>query len=264
MDSLLTAVILGIVEGLTEFLPVSSTGHLIISGHLLGFTGEKAATFEVAIQLGAILAVMIMYWPRFWGLLRTDPQKKFSGIRGLYLLFLTSLPASVLGLLTHDYIKKYLFNPYSVAWALGVGALMILFVERTQRKPTIFTLDEITPRLALGVGFFQCLALWPGFSRSASTIMGGMILGAKRKLAAEYSFIAAVPIMFAATGYDMLKSYTLFTAADIPFLAVGFIVSFISAWLAVKGFIYLLGKLTLKPFAWYRLAISPLVLFFWS
>lgn len=264
MDSLLTAVILGIVEGLTEFLPVSSTGHLIISGHLLGFTGEKAATFEVAIQLGAILAVMIMYWPRFWGLLRTDPQKKFSGIRGLYLLFLTSLPASVLGLLTHDYIKKYLFNPYSVAWALGVGALMILFVERTQRKPTIFTLDEITPRLALGVGFFQCLALWPGFSRSASTIMGGMILGAKRKLAAEYSFIAAVPIMFAATGYDMLKSYTLFTAEDIPFLAVGFIVSFISAWLAVKGFIYLLGKLTLKPFAWYRLAISPLVLFFWS
>lgn len=264
MDSLLTAVILGIVEGLTEFLPVSSTGHLIISGHLLGFTGEKAATFEVAIQLGAILAVMIMYWPRFWGLLRTDPQKKFSGIRGLYLLFLTSLPASVLGLLTHDYIKKYLFNPYSVAWALGVGALIILFVERTQRKPTIFTLDEITPRLALGVGFFQCLALWPGFSRSASTIMGGMILGAKRKLAAEYSFIAAVPIMFAATGYDMLKSYTLFTAADIPFLAVGFIVSFISAWLAVKGFIYLLGKLTLKPFAWYRLAISPLVLFFWS
>lgn len=264
MASLLTAGILGIVEGLTEFLPVSSTGHLIITGNLLGYTGDKAATFEVAIQLGAILAVVIMYWPRFWGLLRPNPRQKFSGIRGLYLLFLTSLPASVLGLLVHDYIKKMLFNPKSVAWALGVGAIMILFVEHKKRKPKCFTLDEVTPKLALGVGFFQCLALWPGFSRSASTIMGGMLLGANRKLAAEYSFIAAVPIMFAATGFDMLKSYSLFTSADIPFLAVGFIVSFFSAWLAIKGFIYLLGILTLRPFAWYRLAISPLILLFWS
>ena len=264
MPSLYAAAILGVVEGLTEFLPVSSTGHLIITGNLLGFTGDKAASFEVAIQLGAILAVVLLYWSLFWGLLFPKQGKKFSGVRGLYLLFLTSLPASILGLIAHDAIKKYLFNPYTVAWALLVGAIMILFVERKERKPECFTLDEMTPKLALGIGCFQCLALWPGFSRSASTIMGGMILGAKRKVAAEYSFIAAVPIMFAATGYDMLKSYKLFTMADMPFLAIGFIVSFISAWIAVKGFIYLLGKLTLRPFAYYRLALAPLILFFWS
>ncbi|MBI9111473.1 undecaprenyl-diphosphate phosphatase [Maridesulfovibrio ferrireducens] len=264
MPSLYAAAILGVVEGLTEFLPVSSTGHLIITGHLLGFTGDKASSFEVAIQLGAILAVVLLYWSRFWGLFFPVHGQRFSGTRGLYLLFLTSLPASVLGLLAHDAIKKYLFNPYTVAWALLVGALMILFVERKERKASCFTLDELTPKLAFGIGCFQCLALWPGFSRSAATIMGGMILGAKRKIAAEYSFIAAVPIMFAATGYDMLKSYKLFTVADMPFLAVGFVISFISAWIAVKGFIYLLSKLTLRPFAYYRLALAPLVLFFWS
>ncbi len=264
MFSLYTAAILGVVEGLTEFLPVSSTGHLIITGHLLGFTGEKAASFEVAIQLGAILAVVLLYWPRFWGLIVPVPGQRFSGVRGFYLLFLTSLPASILGLIAHDAIKKYLFNPYTVAWALLAGAIMILIVERKEKRPSCFTLDEITPKLAFGIGCFQCLALWPGFSRSAATIMGGMILGAKRQIAAEYSFIAAVPIMFAATGYDMLKSYKLFTMADMPFLGVGFAVSFISAWIAVKGFIYLLGKLTLRPFAYYRLALAPLVLFFWS
>lgn len=264
MTSLFTAAILGVVEGLTEFLPVSSTGHLIITGHLLGFTGEKAASFEVAIQLGAILAVVVLYWQRFWGLLFPVPGQRFSGLRGLCMLFLTSLPASLLGLLAHGYIKEHLFNPYTVAWALGIGAIMILIVEKKERTPECLSLDEVTPRLAFGIGCFQCLALWPGFSRSAATIMGGMLLGAKRKVAAEYSFIAAVPIMFAATGYDMLKSYQLFTVADIPFLTVGFVVSFISAWAAVKGFIYLLGKLTLRPFAYYRLAIAPLVLLFWS
>ncbi len=264
MTSLFTAAILGVVEGLTEFLPVSSTGHLIITGHLLGFTGEKAASFEVAIQLGAILAVVVLYWSRFWGLIVPDPTQRFSGFRGLYLLFLTSLPASILGLIAHDTIKQYLFNPYTVAWALGIGAIVILIVEKKNIRPTCYSLDEVTPKLALGIGCFQCLALWPGFSRSAATIMGGMLLGAKRKIAAEYSFIAAVPIMFAATGYDMFKSYKLFTMADIPFLAIGFIVSFLSAWAAVKGFIYLLGKLTLRPFAYYRLALAPLVLFFWS
>ncbi|NJB66834.1 undecaprenyl-diphosphatase [Desulfobaculum xiamenense] len=264
MDSILQAAILGVVEGLTEFLPVSSTGHLILVGHLLGFTGEKAATFEVVIQLGAILAVVVLYWERFWGLLRPAPGMRFSGVRGLWLLFLTSLPAGLAGLAAHDAIKQYLFGPYTVALALGVGALAILWVERRRRTPTTQTLDDITPLLALGVGAFQCLALWPGFSRSAATIMGGMILGAGRTVAAEYSFIAAVPIMFAATGYDMLKSMHLFTAADLPFLATGFVVSFLSAWLAVKVFIRLLGQVTLRPFAWYRLVLAPIVLIFWQ
>ena len=262
MASWYVAVILGIVEGLTEFLPVSSTGHLILTGHLLGFTGPKAETFEIVIQLGAILAVVALYWKRFLGLLKTDPTLRFSGLYGLWLLFLTSLPASVVGLLAHKYIKAYLFSPVTVAWALGLGAVMILVVEWIPKKEQTTVLDDITPKQALGIGFFQCLALWPGFSRSAATIMGGMLLGVKRTIAAEYSFIAAVPIMFAATGYDFLKSYDLFHASDFLFLGVGFCVSFISAWLAVKGFIFLLGKLTLRPFAVYRLALVPLIFLF--
>ncbi|BCS87137.1 undecaprenyl-diphosphate phosphatase [Pseudodesulfovibrio sediminis] len=256
------AIILGIVEGLTEFLPISSTGHLIITGYLLDFTGPRAETFEIVIQLGAILAVVLLYWDRFIGLLFPDANKKFSGVYGLWLLFLTSLPASVIGLLTHSYIKQYLFGPKTVAIALAVGAVLIFIVEGKEKHETTLSLDEITPKLALGIGCFQCLALWPGFSRSAATIMGGMILGAKRTVAAEYSFIAAVPIMFAATGYDLMKNYQLFSNNDILFLAIGFFVSFISAWLAVKVFIILLGKLTLRPFAVYRLVLAPLILLF--
>ncbi|MDC0336402.1 undecaprenyl-diphosphate phosphatase [Pseudodesulfovibrio sp.] len=262
MASWYVAVILGIVEGLTEFLPVSSTGHLILTGHLLGFTGPKAETFEIVIQLGAILAVVALYWERFIGLLKTNPDKQFSGTYGVWLLFLTSLPASVIGLITHKYIKAYLFSPTTVAIALAVGAVMIFIVEGMEKTETTNSLDEITPKLALGIGLFQCLALWPGFSRSAATIMGGMLLGARRTVAAEYSFIAAVPIMFAATGYDFVKNYTLFGSGDLIFLAVGFCVSFISAWIAVKGFIYLLGKLTLRPFAIYRLILVPLIFIF--
>ncbi|ACV68579.1 undecaprenyl-diphosphate phosphatase [Desulfohalobium retbaense] len=260
MDNLLVAAVLGIVEGLTEFLPVSSTGHLIITGHWLGFTGTKAATFEVVIQLGAILAVVVLYRRRFWGLLRPRAEEAFSGVRGLWLLFLTSLPASLLGLAVHDAIKTHLFGPVTVAWALGVGALAILLVEALPRRPRVDSLDSLTPWLALGIGCFQCLALWPGFSRSAATIMGGMLLGARRKVAAEYSFIAAVPIMVAATGFDMLGNYGLFSAEDFLFLGVGFVVSFLAAWAAVKVFIRLLAVTTLRPFAWYRLVIAPLVL----
>lgn len=263
MTSYLTAIILGIVEGLTEFLPVSSTGHLIITGHLLDFTGPKAETFEIVIQLGAILAVVILYWSRFLGLIRPT-SSPFSGLRGLYLLFLTSLPASLLGLLAHDLIKAYLFSPITVAVALAIGAVAIIIVEKLSIKKTTYTLDEITPRLALGIGFWQCLALWPGFSRSAATIMGGMFLGLHRKTAAEYSFVAAVPILIAATGYDMFKNWRLFAPEDFPIIALGFLFSFLAAAIAVKTFITLLGKLTLRPFAYYRLALVPFVLWiFW-
>lgn len=260
----LIAVLLGIVEGITEFLPISSTGHLIITGHLLDFTGPKAETFEIVIQLGAILAVVQLYWRRFLGLLRPDPDHAFSGLRGVWMLMLTSFPACVVGLLAHSYIKAHLFGPITVSWALGFGALMILAVEAFPKRETATSLDQITPAQALGIGCFQCLALWPGFSRSAATIMGGMILGTRRSVAAEYSFIAAVPIMFLATGYDFLKSYHLFVREDLYFIAVGFLTSYVSAWLAVKGFIYLLGKMTLRPFALYRLALAPLVYLFWA
>ena len=262
MDNLFTALILSIVEGLTEFLPVSSSGHLILVGDLLNFSGEKAATFEVVIQLGAIMAVVVLYWKRFWGLVKPQPYVRFAGMRGIVLLILTSLPASLLGLLLHSTIKTYLFRPVTVLGALVVGAVIMIFVERRKFKPSYITLDDMTPKLALGIGCFQCLALWPGFSRSAATIMGGMLLGSKRSLAAEYSFIAAVPIMVAATGYDMLKSWHLFSAADIPFFAVGMVGSFLAALLAVKVFIRLMGRLTLVPFAIYRLLLAPFVYYF--
>ncbi len=265
MNHYVTAVILGIIEGLTEFLPVSSTGHLIISGNLLDFTGPRADAFEVIIQLGAILAVVVLYWPTFLGLIKPDAGKKFTGLRGITLLLLTSIPASVLGLLVHKQIKACLFTPHTVAWALAVGAIAILLVEkRPAKKHPITSLDAISPRLALGIGCFQCLALWPGFSRSASTILGGMLLGTDRKLAAEYSFIAAVPIMIAATGFEFLSNWSLFRVDDLLVLAVGFIFAFLSAWAAVKVFIRLVQKISLRPFAWYRLAIAPLILYFWS
>ena len=263
MTESLAAVVLGLVEGATEFLPVSSTGHLILVGHLIGFTGEKADSFEVIIQLGAILAVVCLYWQRFWWLISPKPLHAFSGFRGLWMLFLTSLPAGIVGLLARKYIKAHLFGPTSVALALAVGALMIFWVERRKVRDRYYTLDEMTPGLALGIGCFQCLSLWPGFSRSAATIMGGMLLGAKRGLAAEYSFIAAVPLMFAATLYDFYKSADLYTADDLGVLAIGFVVSFIAALVAVKGFIVLVKRVSLRPFAWYRLALAAAVFLFW-
>lgn len=262
MDQWIVAAILGVVEGLTEFLPISSTGHLIIAGHVLSFTGLKAETFQIVIQLGAILAVLLLYWSRFIGLLRPTCPEGLSGVRGLWLLFLTSLPASIVGLLAHSYIKEQLFKPVPVALALLVGAVCIFVVEALPRRAVVRNLDAITPKIALGIGFCQCLALWPGFSRSASTIMGGMLLGVERKTSAEYSFIAAVPIMFAATGYDFLQNYQLFGPNDLIVLAIGFTVSFLSAWVAIRGFIFLLGRLTLRSFALYRIALACLVLWF--
>ena len=263
MTESLAAVVLGLVEGATEFLPVSSTGHLILVGHLIGFTGEKADSFEVIIQLGAMLAVVCLYWQRFWWLISPKPLHAFSGFRGLWMLFLTSLPAGIVGLVARKYIKAHLFGPTTVALALAVGALMIFVVERRKVRDRYYSLDEMTPKLAFGIGCFQCLALWPGFSRSAATIMGGMLLGAKRGLAAEYSFIAAVPLMFAATLYDFYKSADLYTADDLGVLAIGFVVSFIAALVAVKGFIVLVKRVSLRPFAWYRLALAAAVFLFW-
>lgn len=262
MDNLLTALILSVIEGLTEFLPVSSTGHLILAGDLLHFTGPRAATFEVVIQLGAIIAVVALYWPRFKGLIYPKPYVRFAGMRGIWLLALTTAPACIFGLAFHSLIKQYLFNSKSVLCALVVGAICMLAIDWKARRPICVSLDELTPKMALGIGFFQCLALWPGFSRSAATIMGGILLGAKRGIAAEYSFIAAVPIMLAATGYDLLKNWQLFTSADIPFFAVGMISAFISAILAIRVFVALLARVTLTPFAIYRLALAPIVFFF--
>jgi undecaprenyl-diphosphatase len=264
MGDLWVAVILGIVEGLTEFLPVSSTGHLIVVGDLMNFSGDKAKCFEIFIQLGAILAVVCLYWRRFIGLIpyrgiRFGEAEGFSGARGLGLLFLTSVPAATVGLLAHKAIKYYLFGPMTVAWALLVGGIAMLLAEKYKPESHIHGLDGISYRQALVVGFFQCFALWPGMSRSASTIIGGLFSGLDRKTATEYSFMAAVPIMIAATCFDLYKGWDLFQAEDFTFLAVGFVVSFVSAALAIKGFIALVQRWSLAPYAWYRIAIAPVI-----
>ena len=262
MNELASAVILGLVEGLTEFLPISSTGHLILAGALMNLDGPGIATVEISMQIGAILAVVVLYWSRFRGLLAPTARQKFSGIYGLWLLFLTCLPAGMLGLAAHSRIKEFLFKPLPVALALVAGAVLMLFIERKRPPARYADLDAITPKLALGIGFCQCFSLWPGFSRSASSIMGGMLLGVDRQTAADYSFIAAVPLIFAASFFELCKSWSTLGQSDWLFLGVGLAVSFISAMAAIKVFIRLLGRLGLAPFAWYRLALAPLVYWF--
>lgn len=260
MTLLWTAVFLGIVEGLTEFVPVSSTGHLIVAGHLVGFTGEKAATFEVFIQLGAILAVAILERRRLAALLRFDHAEGFAGLRGCGLLALTSLPALASGYLLHDWIKATLFGPTTVAWALGIGGAAILLAERYRPTARVATVDGIGWRESLWVGLFQVLSLWPGVSRSGATIVGGLLAGLDRRAAASYSFLAAIPVMVVATVYDLLKTLPRLESADAGPFALGFAVSFAAAWVAVRSFVAFLGRHTLRPFAWYRIVVAPLVL----
>lgn len=262
MSPWLAAVILGVVEGITEFLPISSTGHLIIVGHLIGWEGERAATFDVFIQLGAILAVVVLYSRRFLRLIPGGPETRgFSGWRGIRLLAITTFPALVMGALLHKTIKMHLFNPLTVALGLGLGGLAILLIERRSHRPHCLDLNALTGREALVVGLCQCLALWPGVSRAAATILGGMLVGVERKTATEYSFLAAVPVMCAAVGYDLLKSWSSLHASDLPVFALGFVVAFLAALAAIAWFIRLLSTHTLSPFGWYRLAVAAAVVF---
>lgn len=264
MNDITVAVILGIVEGLTEFLPVSSTGHLIIVGHLIGFTGEVADCFDVFIQLGAILAVVFLYRQRFLQLLPRVSKDRagcsgFHGRRGLLMLAMTTLPALVVGFVAHKTIKTYLFTPMTVALGLAVGAVAILLVERFKPSPTTFGLDGMSYGQALAVGICQCFSMWPGMSRSACTILGGMLAKVDRRTATEYSFLAAVPVMLAAVSYDLYKHLPLLSVDHVELFVVGFAVSFVSAVAAVKTFIALVQKWSLAPYAWYRLVIAPLI-----
>ncbi len=263
---ILIAIILGIVEGLTEFLPVSSTGHLIIAGYALNFTGTKAATFEVFIQLGAILAVVWLYRDRFRQLLQFRKTEGLQGKRGLMLLGLTTLPALFGGLLLHGIIKEHLFQPFTVAIGLAVGGVVILIFEKLLETGKLTTktlkLDAITKRQALGIGLAQLVALWPGVSRSGATIIGGVLYGLDRKTAVEYSFLAAVPVMIAATSYDLLKNLDVLQASDIPLFATGFITAFVSAVLAIRYFVKFVQRYSFKPFAYYRIVLAALVVIF--
>lgn len=256
---LLKAAILGVIEGLTEFLPISSTGHLIILGDLLDYNDETSKVFKIVIQLGAILAVCWDYRARLGKILVSLPDDPVSQ-RFAALLFTGFLPAAVLGLMFHSTIKALLFNPFTVATALIVGGIIILFVERRVYHPRISTVEEMRWPDALKVGFAQALAMIPGTSRSGATIMGGMIFGLSRKAAAEFSFFLAIPTMFAATVYDLYKNWALLSVEDLPVFAVGFVTAFFSAMWAVKAFIRYISNHTFVVFAWYRIAFGLIVL----
>lgn len=267
MFSLWVAFIIGVVEGLTEFLPVSSTGHMILVGNMLEFTGDKAETFEVVIQLGAILAVAIIYWRRVLRLFGwRDPQAPApasgsASARRLNLLHigLAIVPALGLAFVFRDYIKL-LFMPETVVIGLIAGGIFMIIGEKQQPAITAGDMDQLTYRQSFFIGMAQCLSLWPGFSRSGATIAGGMLAGASRAAAADFTFLIAIPVMCAATGYELLKNAGTMTGGDIGFLAVGFVVAFVVALLAVVTFIKLVGKLRLTYFSYYRFALAAIVL----
>ena len=256
---LLHALILGIVEGLTEFLPVSSTGHLILVGQLLNFNDDKGKVFEIAIQFAAILAVVWEYRARL-GHALVNMTSEPASRRLATNLIVAFLPAAILGFLFIKQIKHYLFNPIVVASALIIGGVLILWAERRKHVVRAETVDDMTWRDALKVGFAQALAMIPGTSRSGATIIGGLFFGLSRKTAAEFSFFLAIPTMFAATLYDVYKNWQLFSASDIGMFAVGGAASFISALLAVRGLIRFISRHDFTVFAWYRIVFGVLVL----
>lgn len=263
MDLFLHSVIMGLVEGLTEFIPVSSTGHLIITGDLLQITGESIKTFEVFIQLGAILAVCWFYRARLlqavFGLPNEANAQRFA-----FNLFIAVLPAAGLGFLLHKQIKQHLFQPLMVALALIVGGVIMLLIERYARPARIQTIDQLRWPDALRLGTAQAVALFPGISRSGATIMGGIAFGLSRQAATEFSFFLAIPTMFLATGYDLFKALPYLQAADFGFFAVGFVVAFLSALLAVKGLLYYVANHNFRWFAYYRIVFGLAVLiYFW-
>ncbi|WP_037587338.1 undecaprenyl-diphosphate phosphatase [Stenoxybacter acetivorans] len=266
MDILLfiKALILGIIEGLTEFLPVSSTGHLIVFADLLNFS-SKEKVFEIAIQLGAVLAVVFEYRARFWHVL-THVGKEAQTNRFVLNLIIAFIPAAVIGLLFSNNIKTYLFNPITVAAALVIGGLLILWIEKRQsaRTPKVLRVEDMRPKDALVVGLAQVLALIPGTSRSGSTIMGGMLWGLERKAATEFSFFLAVPVMIAATGYDIFKHYQNFSLQDSLLIITGFAAAFVAGLIAVKALLKFISHKNYVPFAWYRIVFGGVILLTWA
>ncbi|MEK8128085.1 undecaprenyl-diphosphate phosphatase [Paenibacillus filicis] len=258
MSEFWSAIILGIVEGLTEFLPVSSTGHMILTGHLLGFTGEKAKTFEIVVQLGAVLAVLVLYWRRFIGFLNFKESLNFRsrGKVNLFHMALAMVPAVVVGLAIHSWVKEHLFGPATVLISLVVGGILIIIADKSRIRITAENMDDISYKQAFGIGLFQCLALWPGFSRSGSTISGGMLLGASQKAAAEFTFLVSVPVMFGATGLDLYKSRDLLSMDDLGIFIAGLVVSFVVAMVAVVTFLNVIKRLSLSWFAYYRFVLA--------
>lgn len=260
MNDVLTYILLGIIEGLTEFLPVSSTGHLILAGELFGFTGEGSVAFKIAIQFGAILAVLVAYWRTFWdrgtGLLRGEPRS-VAFVRNLVLGF---APALVIGVIAYDAIRAAMQTPVIVAVALIVGGIAILLIERMVKTIRYRTVEAIPTGTAVSIGVVQCLAMLPGVSRSGATIMGSLLLGVERRTAAEFSFFLAVPTMLAATLYALWKDRALLSADDLGAIAIGLVTAFLVALAVVRVFVKVVGRYGFAPFAWYRIVVGTAAL----
>ena len=266
---LLKAAVMGIVEGLTEFLPISSTGHLILAGALLGFDDEKAKVFDIAIQTGAILAVIIVYWEKISSTVVGLPTQRLARRFALN-VFIAFVPAVVLGLLFGKAIKAHLFTPTVVASTFIIGGFIILWVEGWGRKPLheghpddharIVNVESMSPWDALKLGLVQCLAMIPGTSRSGATIIGGMLLGLSRKAATDFSFYLAIPTLIGAGAYSLYKDRALLSMADVPMFAVGLLFSFLSAWACVRWLLRYIATHSFVVFAWYRIAFGVVVL----
>ena len=257
---LVKAAVMGVVEGLTEFLPISSTGHLILAGALLGFDDEKAKVFDIAIQTGAILAVIIVYWKKIRDTVAALPTSR-QAQRFTVNVLIAFIPAVILGLLFGKAIKAHLFTPVVVASTFIVGGFIILWAEkRPQSEARIQNLDSMTPLDALKVGLVQCLAMIPGTSRSGATIIGGMLLGLSRRAATDFSFFLAIPTLIGAGAYSLYKERALLSMADLPLFGVGLFFSFVSAWICVRWLLGYISTHNFVPFAWYRIAFGLVVL----
>jgi undecaprenyl-diphosphatase len=254
------AAVMGVVEGLTEFLPVSSTGHLILAGSLLDFTGDKIKVFEIAIQTGAIFAVILVYWQRIRDTvlgLGSQPRAQRFALN----VVIAFVPAVLLGLLFGKAIKAHLFTPLVVATTFIVGGFIILWAERRPASTVrVHSVDDMRGLDALKVGLVQCLALVPGTSRSGATIIGGMLLGLSRKAATDFSFFLAIPTLIGAGAYSLIKERALLSAGDAPLFAIGLVFSFLSAWLCVRWLLRYIATHDFVPFAWYRIAFGLVVL----
>lgn len=256
----LTALLLGILEGLTEFLPVSSTGHLVLGSALLGFEGEGSMAFKISIQLGAILAVLVVYWGRFvdvgLGVLRRE-SSALCFARNILLGF---LPAMIIGVFAYESVRFMIASPMVVAVALIVGGIVILLLERMDHSKDIVGVEAIRGRTALSIGLVQCIAMIPGVSRSGATIMGARLMGVERKTAAEYSFFLAVPTMMAATAYTLWKSRGVLANGSASDITIGFLAAFFVAMLIVKWFVGIVSRYGFAPFAWYRIIVGTIAI----
>lgn len=256
----LQAAFLGAIEGLTEFLPVSSTGHLILFADLVKFNIPSASVFEIVIQLGAILAVCVVYFEKLFGVLKGVATGKPPSLHFAAAVTIAFLPAALAGVLLHDFIKTVLFSPHIVAISLILGGVVMIAIERRKPPSSVKAIEDFTPALSLKIGLAQCLALIPGVSRSGATIIGALLMGVERKTAAEFSFFLAIPTMVGATTYDLWKNHSTLSANDMMTILIGFITAFIVAWFVIRWFIGFVSTKDFMPFAWYRIIFGIIIL----